>query len=187
MTWHGLMTFLFRKRGTARKPPSASGDLSPQCLTTYGPHRGIPQFVSPCLMLIFHLLTANQWDRGPCVLCEPPIHHINKCGSPLVYQLFHLVSPLSSVICGSITVMDMVIFRTIFFELFSFLHVHDPYPPFRLLMNLRNSRDKTKTPLFVQPMIMVQQTQDKKCAIIRATPPWTPTPPPLRPQPLARE
>ena len=187
MTWHGLMTFLFRKRGTARKPPSASGDLSPQCLTTYGPHRGIPQFVSPCLMLIFHLLTANQWDRGPCVLCEPPIHHINKCGSPLVYQLFHLVSPLSSVICGSITVMDMVIFRTIFFELFSFLHVHDPYPPFRLLMNLRNSRDKTKTLFFVQPMIMVQQTRDKKCAILRATPPWTPTPPPLRPQPLARE
>ena len=33
-------------------------------------------------------------------------------------------------------VMDMVIFRTIFFELFSFLHDHAPYPPFRLLMNL---------------------------------------------------
>ena len=32
--------------------------------------------------------------------------------------------------------MDMVIFRTIFFELFSFLHVHAPYPPFRLLTNL---------------------------------------------------
>ena len=26
-------------------------------------------------------------------------------------------------------VMDMVIFRTIFFELFSFLHIHVPYPP----------------------------------------------------------
>ena len=34
------------------------------------------------------------------------------------------------------TVMDMVIFRTIFFELFSFLHVHALYPPFRLLTNL---------------------------------------------------
>ena len=32
-------------------------------------------------------------------------------------------------------VMDMVIFRTIFFELFSFLHVHAPYSPFRLLTN----------------------------------------------------
>ena len=31
-------------------------------------------------------------------------------------------------------VMDMVIFRTIFFELFSFLHIHAPCPPFRLLM-----------------------------------------------------
>ena len=35
-----------------------------------------------------------------------------------------------------VTVMDMVIFRTIFFELFSFLHVHAPYHPFRLLTNL---------------------------------------------------
>ena len=37
------------------------------------------------------------------------------------------------------SVMDMVIFRTIFFELFSFLHVHIPYPPFCLLTNLRNT------------------------------------------------
>ena len=42
--------------------------------------------------------------------------------------------------------MDMVIFRTIFFELFSFLHVHAPYPPFRLLMNLGNTpQDKANT------------------------------------------
>ena len=37
---------------------------------------------------------------------------------------------------GKSCVMDMVIFRTIFFELFSFLHVHAPYPPFRLLTHL---------------------------------------------------
>ena len=36
--------------------------------------------------------------------------------------------------------MDMVIFRTIFFELFSFLHVHSPYRPFRLLTNLGKHR-----------------------------------------------
>ena len=35
-----------------------------------------------------------------------------------------------------IVVMDMVKFRTIFFELFSFLHIHNPYPPFCLLTNL---------------------------------------------------
>ena len=42
-------------------------------------------------------------------------------------------------------VMDMVTFRTIFFELFSFLHVHDPYYPFRLLTNLRNTPRQDKT------------------------------------------
>ena len=41
-------------------------------------------------------------------------------------------------------VMDMVIFRMIFFELFSFLHVHAPYPPFCLLTNLGKHQDKTK-------------------------------------------
>ena len=40
--------------------------------------------------------------------------------------------------------MDMVIFRTIFFELFSFLHVHAPYPPFRLLMNSGKHRKQDK-------------------------------------------
>ena len=44
------------------------------------------------------------------------------------------------------TVMDMVIFRTIFFELFSFLHVHNLYPPFRLLTNLgTHSRQRQNT------------------------------------------
>ena len=43
------------------------------------------------------------------------------------------------------TVMDMVIFKMIFFELFSFLHVHVPYPPFRLLTNLgRHTNGKHK-------------------------------------------
>ena len=42
-------------------------------------------------------------------------------------------------------VMDMVIFRTIFFELFSFLHVHAPYSPFRLLTNLRNTPRQDQT------------------------------------------
>ena len=43
------------------------------------------------------------------------------------------------------TVMDMVIFRTIFFELFSFLHVHAPYPPFHLLMNLGKHQEQDET------------------------------------------
>ena len=41
--------------------------------------------------------------------------------------------------------MDMVIFRTNFFELFSFLHIHVPYPPFRLLTNLGKHQDETNT------------------------------------------
>ena len=44
-----------------------------------------------------------------------------------------------------LAVMDMVIFRTIFFELFSFLHVHAPYPPFHLLTNLRSTPTRNKT------------------------------------------
>ena len=48
--------------------------------------------------------------------------------------------------------MDMVIFRTIFFELFSFLHVHTPYYPFRLLTNSRNTPRQDKTLLFVRPI-----------------------------------
>ena len=49
-------------------------------------------------------------------------------------------------------VMDMAIFRMIFFELFSFLHVHAPYPPFRLLTNSRNTPRRDKTLLFAWPI-----------------------------------
>ena len=42
-------------------------------------------------------------------------------------------------------VMDMVIFRMIFFELFSFLHVHNLYHPFCLLTNLGKHQVKTNT------------------------------------------
>ena len=50
-------------------------------------------------------------------------------------------------------VMDMVIFRTIFFELFSFLHVHAPYSLSRLLMNLGNTpRRRQQVLLFVRPI-----------------------------------
>ena len=44
--------------------------------------------------------------------------------------------------------MDMVIFRTIFFELFSFLHVHAPYPSLRLLTNLGQHQKQDETLLF---------------------------------------
>ena len=53
--------------------------------------------------------------------------------------------------------MDMVIFRTIFFELFSFLHVHAPYPPFRLLMNLGMHQRQDKTLKSIRPIIMVHK------------------------------
>ena len=56
------------------------------------------------------------------------------------------------------SVMDMVIFRTIFFELFSFLHVHDPYPPFRLLTNLRKPSKTRQTLIFVRPIVRVHKT-----------------------------
>ena len=49
-------------------------------------------------------------------------------------------------------VMDMVIFRTIFFELFSFLHVHAPYPPFHLLTNLGKAPTQDETLSFVRPI-----------------------------------
>ena len=46
-------------------------------------------------------------------------------------------------------VMDMVIFRMIFFELFSFHHIHAPYPPFRLLMNLGKHPEETQGTIFI--------------------------------------
>ena len=55
------------------------------------------------------------------------------------------------------SVMDMVIFRTIFFEPFSFLHVHAPYLPFRLLTNLGMHQRQDETLLFIQPMTMVHK------------------------------
>ena len=59
--------------------------------------------------------------------------------------------------------MDMVIFRTIFFELFSFLHVHAPYHPFRLLTNLGKHQDKTNTDIRTADGAIVQ---DKTRAIV---------------------
>ena len=59
------------------------------------------------------------------------------------------------------SVMDMVIFRMIFFELFSFLHVHALYHPFRLLMNLGVHQGQDKTLLFERPIDNgTQQTRD---------------------------
>ena len=55
--------------------------------------------------------------------------------------------PCASTPGHEVSVMDMVIFRTIFFELFSFLHVHAPYSPFRLLTNLRNTPRQDKNAL----------------------------------------
>ena len=49
-------------------------------------------------------------------------------------------------------VMDMVIFRTIFFELFSFLHVHAPYPPFCLLTNLGKHQKTRQNTDIQRPM-----------------------------------
>ena len=59
---------------------------------------------------------------------------------------------------GCSIVMDMVIFRTIFFELFSFLHVHAPYPPFRLLTNLGTHQRQDETPCIKEwPIVMVHK------------------------------
>ena len=62
-------------------------------------------------------------------------------GCYLTLSDYRLPEPVILDLCP---VMDMVIFRTIFFELFSFLHVHAPYPPFHLLTNLGRHRDKAK-------------------------------------------
>ena len=53
-------------------------------------------------------------------------------------------------------VMDMVIFRTIFFELFSFLHIHALYPPFRLLTNLGTYPGRRQNTVYERPIVMVQ-------------------------------
>ena len=82
-------------------------------------------------------------------------------------------------------VMDIVIFRTIFFELFSFLHVHAPYHPFRLLMNLGIHQRQDKALLFVRPIDNGTQSQDTTVINCPGTPPKIP--PPLRPQPPVRE
>ena len=87
---------------------------------------------------------------------------------------------------GSEAVMDMVIFRTIFFELFSFLHVHAPYHPFRLLTNLGIHRRQDKALLFVRP---IDNGTQREHVILLSNCPGTPpkTPPPSHPLPPARE
>ena len=75
--------------------------------------------------------------------------------------------------------MDMVIFRTIFKELFSFLHVHTPYHPFRLLTNLGKHRDKTNADIPTADSNGTQtQTRD---TVINCPGTLPKTPPPLRP------
>ena len=83
--------------------------------------------------------------------------------------------------------MDMVIFRMIFVELFSFLHVHVPYYPFRLLTNLRNTPRRDETLLFVWPID--NSTGKLKTTVINCpkTPLWTPNPPPSHPWEPTRE
>ena len=75
--------------------------------------------------------------------------------------------PVGLAVEESPIVMDMVIFRTIFFELFSFLHVHAPYPPFRLLTNLGKHQDKTKHWYSYSQLIMVQQKLKLLLLIVR--------------------
>ena len=58
---------------------------------------------------------------------------------------FNILSCVVKATMNPPIVMDMVIFRTIFFELFSFLHVHAPYPPFRLLTNLGTHQTRQNT------------------------------------------
>ena len=84
--------------------------------------------------------------------------------------------------------MDMVIFRTIFFELFSFLHVHTPYLPFHLLMNL-GAHQKTRQNAVIRTADSNgTQTQTRDTVINGpGIPPKTRALPPLRPQPPARE
>ena len=68
-------------------------------------------------------------------------------------------------------VMDMVFFRMIFFELFSFLHVHAPYPQFRLLTNLGKTPRQDKTLEFVRPIN--NGTKETSSYCVRATLPTT--------------
>ena len=84
------------------------------------------------------------------------------------------------------TVMDMVIFRTIFFELFSFLHVHTPYLPFRLLTNLGNT-PKTRQKHCIRMADNNGTKFTNTCYCYLGAPSWNPTPPPSHPPPPARE
>ena len=66
--------------------------------------------------------------------------------------------------------MDMVIFRTIFFELFSFLHVHAPYHPFRLLMNLGKDTPRRDKNTVIRTADSNGTNKTKKCYYYWADP-----------------
>ena len=72
--------------------------------------------------------------------------------------------------------MDMAIFRMIFFELFSFLYVHAPYPPFRLLMNLGKHPKETQGTIFVRPIDNSTETNIKLLLLIVRGPHHGPQP-----------
>ena len=73
------------------------------------------------------------------------------------------------------------IFRTIFFELFSFLHVHVPYPPFRLLTNLGKHQDKTNADIRMADSNGTQRQNRDTVINCPGTPPSIWTLPPSRP------
>ena len=72
--------------------------------------------------------------------------------------------------------MDMVIFRTIFFELFSFLHVRAPYPPFRLLTNL-GTHQKARQSNCIRAANSNGTKSRTRATVIMASS-WNLTPPP---------
>ena len=101
-------------------------------------------------------------------------------GMPFHLDMGPVENPLRAVSItpgARVDVMDMVIFRTIFFELFSFLHVRAPYPPFRLLMNL-GTRQETRRSNCIRAADSNGTKSQTRATVIIGAPSWNQTPPP---------
>ena len=85
-------------------------------------------------------------------------------------------------------VMDMVKFRTIFFELLVFFTFTLLTLPFRLLTNKGTHQTKRNTDISERPIDDGAENETQATVInCPRTPPWNPTPPPSRPQEPVRE